>query len=272
MRHALFAAALVAGAGSAAAQDAQDDAQDLAKQVSNPISSLISVPFQFNYNDGYGPQGGHQSYVNIQPVVPFSISPDWNLILRTIVPVVDQSDVVPGTGSQFGLGDTTQSLFLSPKAPGPGGLIWGVGPAFLWPTATEEELGSGKWGAGPTGVALVQKGPWTYGVLANHIWSFANAGDEDRPFYNQTFVQPFVAYNTPSAWTYTLNSESTYNWVTHDWSIPINALVTKTTRLGKLPVQFGLGARYWVEAPENGPSGWGARALVTFLFPTGKHP
>jgi len=258
--------ACLAGACGASAQEASD----LAKQVANPVSSLISVPFQYNYNGGIGPQDGSQNYVNIQPVVPFSLNGNWNLILRTIVPIIDQDDAVPGTGSQFGLGDTTQSLFLSPKKPGPGGLIWGVGPAFLWPTATEEELGAGKWGAGPTGVALVQKGPWTYGMLANHIWSFADAGDDDRPFYNQTFVQPFLAYNTPSAWTYTLNSESTYNWTTHDWSIPINAIVTKTTHLGKQPVQLGVGARYWVHTPESGPEGWGARAVLTFLFPTGK--
>ena len=258
--------ACLAGACGASAQEASD----LAKQVANPVSSLISVPFQYNYNGGIGPQDGSQNYVNIQPVVPFSLNGNWNLILRTIVPVIDQDDVVPATGAQFGLGDTTQSLFLSPKKPGPGGLIWGVGPAFLWPTATEEELGAGKWGAGPTGVALVQKGPWTYGMLANHIWSFANADDDDRPFYNQTFVQPFLAYNTPDAWTYTLNSESTYNWTTHDWSIPINAVVTKTIRLGKQPVQLGVGARYWVHTPESGPEGWGARAVLTFLFPTGK--
>ena len=263
---AIAVAALLAGACGAWAQEATD----LAKQVANPVSSLISVPFQYNYNDGFGTQDGSQSYVNIQPVIPFGISANWNLIVRTILPVIDQSDVVPGTGSQFGLGDTTQSLFLSPKKPGPGGLIWGIGPAFLWPTATDEELGSGKWGAGPTGVALVQNGPWTYGVLANHIWSFANAGDDDRPDVSQTFVQPFAAYTTASAWTYTLNSESTYNWKTHDWSIPINALVTKTTKVGKLPVQLGLGARYWVELPETGPDGWGARAVVTFLFPTAK--
>ncbi len=259
--------ALLAGTCGASAQD---DAQDLAKKLSNPISSLISVPFQYNYNDGYGPQDGSQSLVNIQPVVPFSVSANWNVILRTILPVINQDEVVPGTGSQFGLGDTTQSLFLSPKAPGPGGLIWGVGPVFLWPTATEDELGSGKWGAGPTGVALVQRGPWTYGMLANHIWSFANAGGgADRPDVSSTFLQPFLAYNTPTAITYSINTESTYNWKTHDWSVPINAMITKTTKIGRQPIQLGVGARYWVESPDTGAEGWGARAILTFLFPTG---
>lgn len=101
--------------------------------------------------------------------MPFSLTTDWNVILRTIVPVISQEDVMPGSGSQFGLGDTTQSLFLSPKKPGPGGLIWGVGPAFLWPTETEDELGSDKWGVGPTVVGLKQEGPWTIGFLGNQI-------------------------------------------------------------------------------------------------------
>ena len=267
MLHRTAAVAAIAAGPAAAGGAAAQDATDLAKAAANPISSLISVPFQYNWNDGYGPQDGSQSYVNIQPVVPFSLNANWNLILRTIVPVIDQDEVVPGTGSQFGLGDTTQSLFLSPKAPGPGGLIWGVGPAFLWPTATDDELGTGKWGVGPTGVGLLQKGPWTYGMLANHIWSFA--GDDDRADVNSTFLQPFFAYNTKSAITYTLNSESTYNWETHDWSIPINAIVTKTTKIGKQPVQLGVGARYWVQTPESGPEGWGVRAVVSFMFPKG---
>jgi hypothetical protein len=241
--------------------------EELAKKLANPVAAMISVPLQFNYNDEFGPQDGHQSYLNIQPVVPFSLSEHWNLIVRTIVPVIDQDDVVPGTGSQFGLGDTTQSLFLSPKQPGPFGLIWGVGPAFLWPTATEDELGTGKWGVGPTAVVLKQPGPWTVGLLANHIWSYA--GDEDRSDVNSTFLQPFVNYTTKKATTYILNSESTYNWESEQWSVPINAVVQQLFKIGDQRVQLGAGVRYWVEAPESGPEGWGARVVLTFLFPTG---
>jgi hypothetical protein len=247
-----------------------DDAQDLAKKLSNPVASLISVPFQYNYNRGIGPvEDGNQSYVNIQPVIPISLDKDWNLISRTILPVVDQHDIFPLAGDQFGLGDTTQSLFLSPKAPGPGGIIWGLGPVFFIPTGTDKLLSSEKWGAGPTAVALVQQGAWTVGILANHIWSFAGA--EDRTDISSTFLQPFIAYTTKDAWTFTLNTESTYDWVDHEWSVPINFLVTKLITIDKQPISLGAGVRYWADSPEDsGPEGWGARAVVTFLFPTGK--
>lgn len=239
--------------------------EDLAKKLNNPIASLISVPFQWDYNHGYGPSDGDNVTLSIEPVIPFSLNDKWNLISRTILPVVWQNDIAGNSGDQFGLSDTVQSFFFSPVAPGPGGVIWGAGPVFLLPTGTDSLLSTRKWGAGPTAVALRQHGPWTYGALVNHVWSFA--GESKRSDVNQTFLEPFISYTTKDAWTYGLNTEATYNWETDDWAVPINVSVSKLVTIGEQPVSFKLGTRYWAASSDNGPDGWGARFTVTFLFP-----
>jgi hypothetical protein len=242
------------------------DAAELAKKLSNPVAALISVPFQLNYDQHIGPADGGEKWVlNVQPVIPIELNADWNVISRTIVPIVSQRDIYPGAGSQTGTGDIVQSVFFSPKAPTAGGWIWGLGPALLLPTGSNDLLTAGKWGAGPTGVALRQQGPWTYGLLANHLWSFA--GSAERADVSSTFVQPFVSYSTPTAWTYGVNMEDTYDWKRRQWSAPFNATVSKITRLGGQLVSVGGGIRYWATSPDSGPSGVGFRFTFTLLFP-----
>jgi hypothetical protein len=256
-------------AQSVSDQGTADDTVEQAKKLSNPVASLISVPLQFNYDSKIGPdEHGQRLTMNLQPVIPISINDDWNMISRTILPIVSQSDTVPGAGSRSGLGNITQSLFFSPKVPTSQGVIWGAGPAFLLPTATDDLLGAKKWGLGPTFVMLKQTSGFTYGFLTNQIWSVASATNngDHRPLSN-FFLQPFLFFTTPKAWTYGVNSESTYDWHAHRAAAPLNFTAAKLIRFGTLPVSFTGGARYWVASNSTSPHGWGYRFAVTFLFP-----
>jgi hypothetical protein len=257
------AVALVASAPTARSETG---AADLAQELTNPIADLVTVPIQMNLDNGIGPaDDGSKLTTNVQPVIPFDIGENWNLVTRTIVPVTYQNDIFPGAGSQFGLGDINLSLFFSPKAPTAGGLTWGVGPVLLLPTATDSLIGARKWGAGPAAVGLVLKGPWTVGMLANHVWSFA--GDDDRDDISNSFMQPFVAYTWPSAWTASLQSETTYNWQSEQWSVPINLSLSKLVKFGKLPVSLQAGVGYWAESPDNGPEGVRFRLQANIVLP-----
>lgn len=246
---------------------AEDSAADIAKKLSNPIAAMISVPFQSNFDQNMGAMGnGEKYYMNIQPVIPVSINNDWNMISRTIFPLIHQTNIIPGT-SQEGNGDVTQSLFFSPKAPTASGWIWGVGPAFLLPTASDAKyLGTEKWGVGPTAVVLKQKDGWTVGALANHISSFA--GEKNRENVSATFMQPFLSYTTKTFTTIGINTESTYNWKDQadGWSVPINLTAAQLFKVGKQPMQLQIGARYWADSPEGGAEGWGMRLTYTLVF------
>ena len=261
----VFTQVLSAQAAGESSVELDEDA-DLAQELTNPLADLMTIPIQMNYDQDIGPgDEGEKLQTNIQPVIPFSLNEDWNLISRTILPVIYQDDIFPGEGSQFGLADINLSLFFSPRKPTSSGLIWGVGPVLLLPTATDSMLGARKWGAGPTAVALTMRGPWTMGVLANHVWSYA--GDDNRQDISSTFAQPFVAFTFPSAWTVSVQSESIYNWKTEKWAVPINAAVSKLVRWGKVPVSLQAGVGYWAEPPENGPEGFRFRLQANFVLP-----
>lgn len=243
-----------------------DEGTEAAKKLANPIAAMISLPFQYNYDSDIGKfDTGSKSVVNVQPVIPISLNDEWNLISRTIMPVVWQDDIFAGAGSQSGIGNITQSLFFSPKAATENGWIWGVGPVLVLPTATDDLIGGDQWAAGPTGIALKQSGHITYGGLFNHVWSFA---DDTNAEISSTFIQPFFAYVTDEAITYSLNTESTYDWENENWSVPINAGVSKVIKVGTQLISVQGGVRYWaVSDADSSPEGWGARFAVTFIFP-----
>jgi len=247
---------------------AGSDSQDLAKKLSNPISDLVSVPFQFNWENGVGPDDGLRTVLNIQPVVPFQISPKWNMIERWIMPYVSQPEAL---NSATGLGDIMFSSFFSPNTGK--SLIWGVGPVVTLPMSSDAAVGSGQWSAGPTAVVVKMRGELLYGLLWNQLWSYATVSKRARVAVNQGFFQPFIAWTRPSGLTWTLQSESTANWNSGNdsdrWTIPINATVSKVTTLGPFPFSVLGGAGVYVASPNNGPD-WKLRAAFTLLLPRKK--
>jgi len=247
--------------------DSSESASDLAKKLQNPIGDLYSFPFQGNTNFGVGPRNGTQEILNVQPVIPFHVSDDWNIITRTILPIVWNPDTSPLPSKDFGLSATTFSAFLSPRNP-TDGWLWGLGPVVQVPTATSPLLGSSVWGGGLTGVLVYMKGPWVAGVLANNVWSLGGNYGRFGNGYNNFLTQPFVNYNFGAGWYVTSSPIVTANWETPGtkWTLPVGGGVGRVVKLfDKLPVNFMVGAYYNIIRPEFGAD-WQLRTQVTLIF------
>ena len=273
----LFATTLSAQNAAPAA-----DTDALAKATQNPVASLISVPFQNNTNFAIGPYNRTQDVLNIQPVIPSKLGPRWMLISRIIQPIVWQPYSTQTTGGEFGFGDMSPTFFLSPAKPGK--LIWGVGPAWAFPTATNQLLGQGKVSIGPSVVVLVQPGHWTLGALTNNVWSFAGSGS--RPEVNQFLLQYFVTYNLKKGWNVSSSPILTANWNNKApldaanggdttsggrWTVPVGGGVGRITRLGFQPVNMALNFYGNVVHP-SGASSWGMRFQIALLYPQKPKP
>ena len=266
-RRLLTCAGLAVAALVAAPAHAELSAEELAKLAQNPVGNLISLPFQNNTNLNFGPEKGTQNILNIQPVIPIEVNKDWNVITRTILPVIWNPSLYPGDDRTDGIGDTVFTAFVSPANPGK--LIWGAGPVVQLPTNSNAELGNKNWGLGPSVVALhLDHGsPWVYGALVNNIWSLSSS--KQGGSYNNGLIQPFVNYNFKEGFYLTSAPILTVDWKAdsgNKWTVPVGGGAGKIFHLGKLPVNTQLSAYYNVVRPDDGAN-WQIRFQIQLMFP-----
>jgi len=241
----------------------RDEAEELAKKTQNPVADLTTIPFQSNTNFGVAPGNAVQEVFNIQPVIPIHMG-GFNVITRTIIPLINQPNTGPDGASTFGLGNINTTLFLSPRQPG--ALIWGIGPVFGFPSNTSPALGSAKWTFGPSLVLLTMPGPWVLGFIINNVWSYAGGGSQN---VNSFLLQYFVNYNFHGGWYLTSSPLITANWLAtsygNKWTFPVGAGFGKLLRLGRLPLNLNAAAYYNVWRPSGGPT-WQLRLQAALIF------
>jgi hypothetical protein len=248
--------------------------QAIIKASQNPVGNIAIVPFQNNFNYGVGPFARSQNNLNIQPVVPIMLSDKWNLIARTILPIVNNPSALPpavcasvtGCPSTLAIGDLQEQFFFAPKTTG-NGIIWGAGPQFQFPTGSPANFGSGQYSAGPAVVGLIMPGPWVMGVLVTQLWSLA--GSTTGTTVSSFLLQPFINYNIKGGWAFSTSPIMTANWTApsfQKWTIPLGGGVSKTFKLGDQPMQVGLFYYGNVVRPPNAPYGQ-IRLNAALLFP-----
>jgi len=250
-----------------------NEGDELRKKAQNPIASMYSLPIKTIVD--FGAPNGEALFVNLQPVLPVSVG-NWNLVSRFIAPAIVSVDGYiegtpgipsgsPGVERKTGIGDINYSLFFSPAdSSGP---IWGIGPSLSFPTASNDQLGSGKWSVGPSAVALWQPKWGTFGSLVAQLWSFA--GDDDRADVSQFLIEPFVSYNLDNGWYLVTDMIITANWngaSGKKWTVPVGGGIGKLFAVGKQPINANLQSYYMVERPDGAPR-WNINFTLSFLFP-----
>lgn len=238
------------------------DNQNISKELDDPVSDLINMPVQMNWDSRGGKNDhGQHYYLKFQPVIPLRVYHNWRVISRSIIAVENKHGF--GYTGKTGLGDLTQTFFISPTFHDET-FKWGIGPAFLIPTATEKQLGNEKWGAGPSFALLKETPSWSFGLITRHIWSFA--GNADTADVNKSVLQPYITRHFKNGWAVKVNPEYTYDWVSHQGELPINLTFSKVITLHQTPLRFSFGGRYYADKMSGGPD-WGLRASVTLVFP-----
>lgn len=247
-------------------EDVKTKEQQAAQSAVNPLTTSYWIPVQYEYSEDVGPNNGTRHTTNIQPIVPFELSNDWNLITRTIIPIISQNNVTGYGESESGLGDINTTFFFSPTEAVGGEWTHGFGPTFNFDTASNNKLGSNETGMGLSYVGLTVQGPWTLGILASHTYSVEEGFGET---YSTSFVQPFVDYTSSWGTTFELTSETAYEWQGEQWSVPITLTASQYFELGSIPMLIGGGVNYWAESGVYDPEGVTLNLNLYILLPRG---
>jgi len=247
-------------------EERKKSAEELLKELANPLSALASLAIltDFDYHIGPG-LDGHRTTVNLQPTLPVHLGDQWNLISRSNLPVIYQEEIAPGAGTQFGVGDVTEALYLAAVEPTGRGWIFGVGPVLRAPTGSDDLMTAGKWALGPSLAAVQLKGDFNYGLIASQLWSFA--GSDKRSDIEIGTLEPFVTYRAENLWNLSLRVPTSYDFISHQWIIPVSLTVEKLVSFQAYPVTISFGLRYWADGPDNGPHDLAFRFGLTFVFP-----
>lgn len=241
-------------------ESARAEYPELTRKLLNPLARVLSIPTSFEYLDGAGANGNGQSFAaRIAPRIPFELNDDWHLISKTDLAWITQKNVI-GTSEQEGLSDLAQTLFFSPNRSLGWGVYWGIGPTFILPTATEDFVGTDKFSIGPSAAIYKQAGPWTSGVLFNHVWSVA--GDDDANYVSASRIEPLIAYTAPTATTIAVSAEMNHNWHAKSWVIPVELRIAQLTMIYNAPIQWSIGGKHYFSDTEGTPE-WGAFFQIT---------
>ena len=236
-------------------------AVDLAKEDQNPLSRFYIIRFEDNAQFGFGPDNDVLNFFRIQPLIPFDLNENWNLVTRAVIPIVHQ----PWPESTDGLGDVALAMFLTPAKARK--FIWGVGPALVLPTATDALIGAEKWLAGPAVAGVYTSGPWLVGAVIQNLWSFA--GDDGRQDVNVMTLRPVINYNLPNGWYLSSSPSIAANWKAdgdNRWLVPLGGGVGKIFTIGGQRMSALVESYYHIMSPEIGPD-WQLRLQLSFLYP-----
>jgi len=256
-----YAALLLCAAPVITAAQSGGGDSDLAKQTQNPVAKLISVPLEFEFVSGMALAGQSRNTFTLKPVLPTVIGRGNMLVWRTLVPFVNAP--AADSSRDTGVGDITEQVFFTPEHPGR--VVWGFGPLFSFPTASNASARTGDWGMGPAAVVLTSPGHWTIGALLTQTWTVS--GDDDGKDINVFTVQPFIHYNLAHGYTISTAPTLKANWQDSDvWTVPLGAGVSKIVALGKQPMSLSLYYYNYVVRPSSAGNSE-LKLTTSFLFP-----